>query len=82
MEETEVKKFVLTLDSSNFSDVYKHDFIGVEFYAPWYGFLDCCFIVVFILTVQVFISDLFNGYYVVLFSDLGFGSRFFCCVFR
>ena len=36
-EETESKEFVLTLDHSNFSDIVcKHDFIVVEFYAPWY----------------------------------------------
>lgn len=36
-EESESKEFVLTLDSSNFTDtVSKHDFIVVEFYAPWY----------------------------------------------
>jgi protein disulfide-isomerase A1 len=36
-EDSESKEFVLTLDHSNFSDtVSKHDFIVVEFYAPWY----------------------------------------------
>lgn len=36
-DEAESKEFVLTLDSSNFSDtVSKHDFVVVEFYAPWY----------------------------------------------
>lgn len=35
--ESESKEFVLTLDRSNFSEtVSKHDFIVVEFYAPWY----------------------------------------------
>ncbi|PKI66876.1 hypothetical protein CRG98_012742 [Punica granatum] len=35
---SESKEFVLTLDHSNFSDVVgKHDFIVVEFYAPWCG---------------------------------------------
>ena len=33
----EEESFVLTLDSSNFTDaISKHDFIVVEFYAPWY----------------------------------------------
>jgi hypothetical protein len=36
-EESEAKEFVLTLDNTNFHDtVTKHDFIVVEFYAPWY----------------------------------------------
>lgn len=38
-ESAESKEFVLTLDHSNFSDtVSKHNFIVVEFYAPWYTF--------------------------------------------
>lgn len=37
-DDSESKEFVLTLDHSNFSDtVAKHDFVVVEFYAPWYG---------------------------------------------
>ncbi|XP_010521263.1 PREDICTED: protein disulfide isomerase-like 1-1 [Tarenaya hassleriana] len=37
-EEAETKEFVLTLDHSNFTDtVSKHDFVVVEFYAPWCG---------------------------------------------
>jgi len=32
----ETKEFVLTLDHSNFTEtISKHDFIVVEFYAPW-----------------------------------------------
>ncbi|XP_061359958.1 protein disulfide-isomerase-like [Gastrolobium bilobum] len=37
-ESADAKEFVLTLDHSNFSDtVSKHNFIVVEFYAPWCG---------------------------------------------
>ncbi|THG08331.1 hypothetical protein TEA_011094 [Camellia sinensis var. sinensis] len=37
-DEAQSKEFVLTLDNSNFSDtVGKHDFVVVEFYAPWCG---------------------------------------------
>lgn len=33
---TFAKEYVLTLDAANFADeVKKHDFIVVEFYAPW-----------------------------------------------
>lgn len=34
--EEEAKEFVLTLTQSNFTDIVsKHDFVVVEFYAPW-----------------------------------------------
>ncbi|CBI38652.3 unnamed protein product, partial [Vitis vinifera] len=34
----EAREFVLTLAHSNFSDIVsKHDFIVLEFYAPWCG---------------------------------------------
>ncbi|XAR62812.1 Protein disulfide-isomerase [Bertholletia excelsa] len=37
-EEVPSKEFVLTLDQSNFTEtVAKHDFIVVDFYAPWCG---------------------------------------------
>uniref|UniRef100_A0A5B6ZID4 Protein disulfide-isomerase n=1 Tax=Davidia involucrata TaxID=16924 RepID=A0A5B6ZID4_DAVIN len=37
-EQSQSKEFVLTLDHSNFSEtVSKHNFVVVEFYAPWCG---------------------------------------------
>ncbi|XP_021863789.2 protein disulfide isomerase-like 1-1 [Spinacia oleracea] len=37
--EAEKEEYVITLDHSNFTDVVsKHDFILVEFYAPWCGY--------------------------------------------
>jgi len=37
VKDSKLKEFVLTLDHSNFSEtVSNHDFIVVEFYAPWY----------------------------------------------
>ncbi|CAL5376983.1 unnamed protein product [Camellia sinensis] len=37
-EDSESKEFVLNLDHSNFHEtIGKHDFIVIEFYAPWYG---------------------------------------------
>ncbi|KAM0967125.1 hypothetical protein PS2_022494 [Malus domestica] len=36
--QAELKEYVFTLDNSNFDDTNsKHDFIVVEFYAPWCG---------------------------------------------
>ena len=47
----EGKEYVLTLDRSNFSEIVsKHNFIVVEFYAPWYISLhrfNTCFLFVF-----------------------------------
>ncbi|KAK9735551.1 hypothetical protein RND81_04G212200 [Saponaria officinalis] len=38
IEAKDVKEFVVTLDHSNFTEIVsKHDFIVLEFYAPWCG---------------------------------------------
>lgn len=58
-DEESSKEYVLTLDHSNFSEVVsKHDFVVVEFYAPWY--------------MHIFIQfHLFNFFLCILVCDFG-----------
>ena len=69
---TEDKEFVLTLDNTNFHDtVKKHDFIVVEFYAPWYGSILLFFILfLLLLDSSIVVLICFICFYCVL--DLNF----------
>lgn len=68
--EDESKEYVLTLDHSNFNEtVSKHDFIVVEFYAPWYT-LQFNSVCPFLLVLSLFFLNMVH-------RVCSYGSRFF-----